>query len=407
MKLGDDTSAPILNYNLPQKTCFPSNGFIPIPIPESYFDASFLDAPAGSPWAIAEAMSLEQITATIRKDAMGSSAPILLLNAQLLKRRNGTIRFLTDGGIKYLATNLQAETYVVGDSTMRVSRLGGESGSGSSAASNNSNGMHTGRINHLSALPTFPPEKIQIAGFTLEFLAAQVADGLIPEVYMEFGGRIAIRFLPKPEAKPTITVVEHYKTCSFLGDYGAGKTVRTFSLLPGESTSITVKSYRDKTSSYVKSSATNSNEYSSTYYADDETSTAIRSENALDSFSQHSADQLQSYVEDQEGTSEGSQTQVAGSTQFGSGGGSQGGINLIGLIQFQTGSSNQSSTATSAMSNQIRETMTNHLSGALEAHVNESNVYRDLEVNTTTGNTANVSAGGNSGGSSSISVSEQ
>jgi hypothetical protein len=40
--------------------------------------------------------------------------------------------------------------------------------------------------------------------------------------------------LKKPKvATPKIFVIEEYKTSSYLGDYGAGQTVGTFSLLPG------------------------------------------------------------------------------------------------------------------------------------------------------------------------------
>ena len=31
--------------------------------------------------------------------------------------------------------------------------------------------------------------------------------------------------------------------CSYLGNYGAGKTLKTFSLLPGEKTTITIRNW--------------------------------------------------------------------------------------------------------------------------------------------------------------------
>lgn len=42
--------------------------------------------------------------------------------------------------------------------------------------------------------------------------------------------------------KPTFLIVEEYRLSNFLGQYGAGRTVKTFSLLPGESTTISVTS---------------------------------------------------------------------------------------------------------------------------------------------------------------------
>ena len=43
---------------------------------------------------------------------------------------------------------------------------------------------------------------------------------------------------------PRIAIVETWQITSFLGDYGLGRTLQTFSLLPGERTTITVESWR-------------------------------------------------------------------------------------------------------------------------------------------------------------------
>jgi hypothetical protein len=43
---------------------------------------------------------------------------------------------------------------------------------------------------------------------------------------------------------PQIALVETWQMASFLGDYGLGRTLQTFSLLPGERTTITVESWR-------------------------------------------------------------------------------------------------------------------------------------------------------------------
>jgi hypothetical protein len=47
----------------------------------------------------------------------------------------------------------------------------------------------------------------------------------------------------KPPLRPRLYLVESYRLSSYLGDYGAGKTLKTFSLLPGEKTKISVKTY--------------------------------------------------------------------------------------------------------------------------------------------------------------------
>lgn len=43
--------------------------------------------------------------------------------------------------------------------------------------------------------------------------------------------------------KQGIAIIERYQLSSFLGNYGAGRTVQTFTLLPGEKSKISIKSY--------------------------------------------------------------------------------------------------------------------------------------------------------------------
>ncbi len=47
-----------------------------------------------------------------------------------------------------------------------------------------------------------------------------------------------------PATNPQLMLIEIYCISSFLGDYGLGRTVKTFTLLPGESTSISLKTWR-------------------------------------------------------------------------------------------------------------------------------------------------------------------
>ena len=40
-----------------------------------------------------------------------------------------------------------------------------------------------------------------------------------------------------------LILVESYRLSSYLGNYGAGRTLKTFSLLPGEKTKLSIKNY--------------------------------------------------------------------------------------------------------------------------------------------------------------------
>jgi len=48
----------------------------------------------------------------------------------------------------------------------------------------------------------------------------------------------------KKESKPSLFIIQEIGISSFLRDYGLGKTIKTFSLLPGEETKITTRSWR-------------------------------------------------------------------------------------------------------------------------------------------------------------------
>ena len=54
-------------------------------------------------------------------------------------------------------------------------------------------------------------------------------------------------FVPIVPFVPTLALIEFYRLSSFLGAYGAGRTIKTFSLLPGEKTKLTVRSYTKST----------------------------------------------------------------------------------------------------------------------------------------------------------------
>ncbi|MEU7899788.1 hypothetical protein AB0B45_43940 [Nonomuraea sp. NPDC049152] len=64
-------------------------------------------------------------------------------------------------------------------------------------------------------------------------------------VYRDASGRYTHRFIPAPRGgAPALMLVEYYRLSSFPARYGAGRTIKTFSLLPGERTEIQVRSYK-------------------------------------------------------------------------------------------------------------------------------------------------------------------
>ncbi|MFA5251035.1 MAG: hypothetical protein WC454_00405 [Phycisphaerae bacterium] len=67
-------------------------------------------------------------------------------------------------------------------------------------------------------------------------------------IYQAFGGLIKHAYIPEAQdeksASPRFVIIEHYRLSSLFGDYGAGRTVQTFSLWPGEETTLYVRNWR-------------------------------------------------------------------------------------------------------------------------------------------------------------------
>jgi len=150
---------------------------------------------------------------------------------------------------------------------------------------------------------------------------------------------------PPEQAKPVIQIVEKYQLSSFLGTYGAGRTVSTFSLLPGEETTISIKSYRK--------SETDRKETSS----------------ILDSVTQASADEFQDSLtreqSDKQNTAESSEWHVEGSADCSWG---------FGNAKVSAGGGGNSSSS--------REEFARDVSSVASKHAAKASAKRDFEINT-------------------------
>jgi hypothetical protein len=164
------------------------------------------------------------------------------------------------------------------------------------------------------------------------------SQGLYPVPIKNLFGDIKLEFIKKKPPQPEIFVAIQFKVQSFLGNYGAGKVVKTMSLMPGEKTTITVKTYKEQTESLR------------------------HADNVLDSFSKSSSDSLEKLFE-----SENSETKTK-----------SGGFSLgIAIKGFNLGGG--ASKGTTSASKTINRT--------LNKHVEESQAQRKVEVNTETNST--------------------
>jgi len=100
---------------------------------------------------------------------------------------------------------------------------------------------------------------------------------LIPAFYKSMGNHLKIKFISIEELKPQLLSIETFKLTNFPGDYGAGTTIKTFSLLPREITEISIKSWK-RTETTTKESSSILDSY--TEEKADEFERGVQSENS-------------------------------------------------------------------------------------------------------------------------------
>lgn len=153
--------------------------------------------------------------------------------------------------------------------------------------------------------------------------------------------------VPRPsQPMPHFVLIETYQLSSYLGNYGAGRVIKTFSLLPGEKTKISV-------SSYTKTSSTKSNASS-----------------IFDSFSSESASEFERSVESEQSQN----TSAESSLEWYVDAEAYAGIGIVGG-SVKGGASG----STSAM----REEFSKNVSKAASRHAAEASSKRDIKIDTT------------------------
>lgn len=140
-------------------------------------------------------------------------------------------------------------------------------------------------------------------------------------------------------------IVESYRLSSYLGNYGAGRTLKTFSLLPGEKTRISIKSYtRSETD-------------------------AKNASNILDSFSEESSQDFEKSM-----ASEQSNKKNYDETWNYK-------VGIEAKASWGWGSASANA-ETSGGTNAAREEFAKNISNAVQKHVSKASAKREVQVNT-------------------------
>ncbi|MCL4814720.1 MAG: hypothetical protein KJ061_19720 [Vicinamibacteraceae bacterium] len=304
-KLDEHGSASILNYNLPQSTAYDVVSFIQLDVPDRLFKESTKKAPPNNYWDRLDKQRDKLDLTPERIGAVLSGQAYTSLNEVMDTGLNFTAEEIpTSSGVKFKAANLTVST--------------------------------------------------KTTSFATEYAANKIAEGFRPQIVRRASGKQFVIFQPRPKkARPAIYLVMHMKMASFLGDYGAGQTLSTFSLLPGEKTTIQMRDYRH-----------------------DET-TRVTSESVLDSYSESAMEDLQTTVEISTASSvESSETDT--DTMAANAGGEVG-VNL-GIVKLGgSGGAEASSvnTTTEAVSQQVST-----LNNAVSHHVQSADTQRQIEIKT-------------------------
>lgn len=229
IKLGNGENPPVLDYNLPQTTSFVANVYLTVPVDAGKFKPGISTHPPSgeSYYDKVQTIDTGQLTANIANSFAGvvATAPASM----------GTV--VSQLSVSSLINIADAATLT------------------------------------LTEVPSSPVLDVKVAGMPV-MQVAELSKNAMPVITTNLAGHSIIQFRPKPTTvKPTITIVEHYRVNTYLGRYGAGETVKTFSLLTGEKTTISIKTY--------KQTVTNKKDV----------------QNVLDSFSDESASDLETIAE--------------------------------------------------------------------------------------------------------------
>ncbi len=310
-KLDEAGSASILNYNLPQSTTYDVTSFIKLDFDKAMFNPS-VQRVSGGFWN-----GLDKLK---KDDKFNVNTIESMLSGEIYSPLKE---------IENLHLNLAA----------KAPKAGGD-------------GLRIQAVNTPVSTTSLPNSN--------RYIAEKIYDDNMPVLTTRLSGKQGLKFIKRPKsAKPAIYMVMRMRMASYLGDYGAGQTLKTFSLLPGETSTISLKTYKQ----------------------DSVTSTAT--ESVLDSYSETATDELQTTIENStqqtESYSETDTDTMSIETEVSAG------VNLgvVNLGADVGGGASSTNTTEEAIENQVST-----LENAVDNHVQTVDTKRQVEVNTETTTTS-------------------
>lgn len=322
-------SWPNPKYNLPQGTTLTPIARIPLGIDVTKFKPDATKVPDNNFW---------DNVATLQIDNLGRD-----IVTDIIQNVNNS-RYITN--IK--AVTLSPIKNTDGKTVMKIE------GGGGIKSTAKPNPVKQSKFTKLN----FPEEgelpTIEMGGkeISVDFLVRAIKEGLQPVARRTFSGSTRLEFVNKPSIPvPRLYVIEEYRINSYLGDYGAGKILKTFTLLPGEKTTITMRTFKQITSKQVVA------------------------QNVLESVSEEVVDSLEAFVQDERQNSSSSSSSTSESVS----------VDVSVGCDFGFASASVDvGYASSSSSDQARTDAVNSLSNSMDRHTAQSNTNREINVNSST-----------------------
>lgn len=308
IRLGDPSKAPILNYDVPEPTSYSGKNYIGLEFEgkeEDYFNSDVLEPP------LIEDRRSNNITIMTAPGHITPADPSILyaMRSSLSEVKLSTVGANT-GAIRLIGD---------GDNGFRVK----------------SSQPISAKLSRLNPSEVADMERV----------------GMKLNIYKSLYGNYTYNYIPVTETEQPqkisparIYLVEMYRLSSFLGDYGAGKVVKTFTLLPGEKTKISIKSFTKSTETKKESSS------------------------ILDSFMEESADEFEDSISTEQSSKEEYQksfkyhAEAEASASWG-----WGSAKISGGVEGAT--------------NSAREEFAKTTTSALQKHASKASAKRDVQVN--------------------------
>lgn len=182
--------------------------------------------------------------------------------------------------------------------------------------------------------------------YTPQTLIGIIQQNFKPVIVPSMTGIPKLKVVKEPtEAKPQLLISETYRLTSFRGAYGAGQVLKTFSLLPGEKTTISVSSYKKETKDFQTASS------------------------ILDSYNDEIASDFESSIQDESSQKE-EDTEKSHIYGEASASASWG----WGSAKVKAGASKDTSSS--------REDFSRNVSNATTKHANKASSQRNVQINT-------------------------